>query len=158
MLSPEIGIVSSKAGNGGRTAIRSTRSAQNLTATRVLMIEDNAEFATVVGQLLGELEVEFQVDSAGRLRDGISSLVGSDVDVVLLDLGLPDSKGLDSLAVVRACAPHVAVVVLTGADDEELAIKALQRGAQDYLIKTEINGRILFARNSLCYRAKRIAR
>ena len=111
--------------------------------TRVLMIEDNIEFATIVGQLLGELEVEFQIESAGQLGEGISSLAGGDVDVVLLDLSLPDSKGLQTLAAVRACAPHLPIVVLTGADDEQLAIEALQRGAQDYLVKTEINSRIL---------------
>lgn len=112
-------------------------------STRVLMIEDNIEFAEIVGQLLGELEVEFEIESAGRLGEGISSLVGGDVDVVLLDLSLPDCKGMETLAAVRACAPHLPIVVLTGADDEELAIEALKRGAQDYLVKTEINSRIL---------------
>jgi phosphoserine phosphatase RsbU/P len=112
-------------------------------STRVLMIEDNAEFAAIVGQLLGELEVEFQIESAGQLGEGLSSLAGGDVDVVLLDLSLPDSKGLETLAAVRACVPLLPVVVLTGADDEQLAIEALQRGAQDYLVKTEINGRVL---------------
>jgi serine phosphatase RsbU (regulator of sigma subunit) len=111
--------------------------------TRVLMIEDNADFATIVGQLLGELEVEFEIESASRLGEGLSSLAGGDVDVVLLDLSLPDCKGMETLAAVRACAPLLPVVVLTGADDEQLAIEALQRGAQDYLIKTEINGRVL---------------
>jgi serine phosphatase RsbU (regulator of sigma subunit) len=115
----------------------------NPSSTRVLMIEDNADFATVVGALLGELEVEFQIESAVRLGDGISSLAGNDVDVVLLDLSLPDCKGLETLAAVRACAPHLPIVVLTGADDEQLAIEALQRGAEDYLVKTEINGRVL---------------
>jgi sigma-B regulation protein RsbU (phosphoserine phosphatase) len=107
------------------------------------MIEDNVEFAAIVGQLLGELDVEFQIESVGRLGEGLSSLVGSDVDVVLLDLSLPDSKGLETLAAVRACAPQLPVVVLTGADNEQLAIEALQSGAQDYLVKTEINGRVL---------------
>ena len=59
------------------------------------------------------------------------------------DLSLPDSKGLETLAAVRACARLLPIVVLTGADDEQLAIEALQRGAQDYLVKTEINGRVL---------------
>ncbi|MEY2545559.1 MAG: phosphoserine phosphatase RsbU/P [Verrucomicrobiota bacterium] len=110
---------------------------------RVLMIEDDIDFATIIGQLLGQLEVEFQIESVGKLGEGISSLVEGDVDVVLLDLSLPDCKGLETLSAVRACVPHLPIVVLTGADDEELAIEALHRGAQDYLVKTEINGRIL---------------
>src|SRR5207302_11451134 len=113
------------------------------TATRGLITEDNAEFATIVGRLLGQLEAEFEIESAGKLGEGISSLAGNDVDVVLLDLSLPDSKGLETLAAVRAYAPLLPIVVLTGADDEQLAIEALQRGAQDYLVKTEINGRVL---------------
>jgi sigma-B regulation protein RsbU (phosphoserine phosphatase) len=62
---------------------------------------------------------------------------------VLLDLSLPDSKGLETLAAVRACAPLLPIIVLTGAHDEQLAIEALKRGAQDYLLKTEIDGRML---------------
>ena len=119
------------------------QASHNPTTTRVLMIEDNAEFAAIVGHLLGQLEVEFEIESAGKLGEGISSLAGNDVDVVVLDLSLPDSKGLETLAAVRACAPLLPIVVLTAADDEQLAIEALQRGAQDYLVKTEINGRVL---------------
>ena len=122
---------------------RTSRITPNSGSARILMIEDNADFAAIVGRLLGELEVEFQIESAGKLDEGISSLAGGDVDIVLLDLSLPDCKGLEALAAVRACAPNLPVVVLTGADDEQLAIEALHRGAQDYLVKTEINGRIL---------------
>ena len=61
-------------------------------------------------------------------------------DVILLDLGLPDSQGLDTLRTLRGKNPQVAVVVLTGKDDEELALQALKEGAQDYLVKGEIQG------------------
>src|SRR5580700_9987941 len=66
------------------------------------------------------------------------------IDIILLDLGLPDAQGLGAVRRVRAAAPHVPVVVLTGLDDESVAAQALQEGAQDYLIKGQIEARGLF--------------
>src|SRR5436309_3237409 len=91
-------IILSKTENKISAATRDLqRPSRDAASTRVLMIEDNAEFAAIVGELLGELEVEFQIESAAKLGDGLSSLAGSDVDVVLLDLSLPDSNGLETL-------------------------------------------------------------
>ena len=65
-------------------------------------------------------------------------------DIILLDLGLPDASGLDAVRKAHAAAPHTPLVVLTGLDDESLAGQALQEGAQDYLIKGQIEARGLF--------------
>ena len=78
-----------------------------------------------------------------RTSDGLEKLAQDGIDIVLLDLGLPDSQGLETLNQVRAAAPDVPVVVLTGADDETLALDAAQQGAQDYLIKGEVDRRLL---------------
>lgn len=70
-------------------------------------------------------------------------VVAKHFDVILLDLGLPDSRGLDTLRTLRGRNPYVAIVVLTGKEDEELALEALKQGAQDYLVKNELRGREL---------------
>jgi signal transduction histidine kinase len=70
-----------------------------------------------------------------RLNAGIERCDQGSVDVVLLDLGLPDSQGLATVATMRAAVPHVPIIVLTGLDDLELAVHAVREGAQDYLVK-----------------------
>jgi signal transduction histidine kinase len=78
-----------------------------------------------------------------RLSEALEYLWEETCDVVLLDLGLPDSHGLDTLVVTRAQAPGVPIVVLTGFQDEALAIEALKGGAQDYLVKGQVDGKLL---------------
>jgi signal transduction histidine kinase len=78
-----------------------------------------------------------------RLSEALEYLWEETCDVVLLDLGLPDSHGLDTLVVTRAQAPHVPIVVLTGFQDEALAVEALKGGAQDYLVKGQVDGKLL---------------
>jgi len=103
---------------------------------RVLLIEDDPAYARLIETLLEE-EVGggYDVERASRLEEGLDRLKAGNIDAVLLDLTLPDSKGLDTF--VRACdaAPGVPIVVLTGFDDEQLALDAVKRGAQDYLVK-----------------------
>lgn len=79
--------------------------------------------------------VQFELVHATRLEEALRRLVQNDIDVVLLDLSLPDSEGLDTIAAVHSEAPEVPVVVLTGRNDQELAIDAVRHGAQDYLVK-----------------------
>ena len=117
-------------------------------AIRVLLIEDDPEYTNLVRQLLvGPLVAlpgtRFALVCATRLADGLARLAQNDVQVVLLDLTLPDSEGLGTLARVRLEAPDVAVVVLTGVEDPNLAAQALQKGAQDYLLKTDTDERSL---------------
>ena len=102
----------------------------------VLLVEDNPEDVQVIQAVLSDEDgAGFHVSYADWLSSGLKTLAQGGVDVVLLDLGLPDSKGLETLVKVREQAPAVAIVVLTASDDERLASQALQRGAQDYLVK-----------------------
>ena len=105
---------------------------------RVLLIEDNPEDARLMEQAFAkakEGDTVFELTHADRLATGLQRLAQGGVDLILLDLTLPDSKELDTLVMVRAKAPRVPIVVLTASDDETLALRALQRGAQDYLVK-----------------------
>ena len=102
----------------------------------VLLVEDNPEDVQVIQAVLSDGEgTDFRVRYADWLSTGLKTLAEGGIDVVLLDLGLPDSKGLETLLNVRQQAPEVAIVVLTSSDDERLASQALQQGAQDYLVK-----------------------
>jgi signal transduction histidine kinase len=104
-------------------------------AFQVLLVEDNAGDAVLLKTLLGQSPVHFQVKHAVELRRAVEELAREKPDAVLLDLGLPDSQGLDTLSQTRKSAPGTPVVVLTGRSDSELGVQALQKGAQDYLVK-----------------------
>ncbi len=109
------------------------------TPVKILLIEDNPADARLVREWLNTAGIEqFQLEQAGRLDAGLKLLTEKGYDMVLLDLGLPDSQGLGALKVLRAQAPATPIVVLTGLADEAVAIKAVQEGAQDYLVKGEI--------------------
>ena len=113
--------------------------------TEILLIEDNPGDARLIREVLGEsAQVEYQLESAGLLSKGLECLVRGGIDVVLLDLGLPDSQGLDTVVKVRTQAPAMPIVVLTGLDDETLAVQAVRQGAQDYLVKGDINSKVLW--------------
>ena len=111
---------------------------------RVLLIEDNpGDARLIVRQLDRVRDTAFEVDTADRISTGIASLHREHYDLVLLDLSLPDSRGLETLDQVLQCGLDVPVVVLTGLDDDALALEALRRGAQDYVIKGKIDARML---------------
>ncbi|MDA2923646.1 ATP-binding protein [Acidobacteria bacterium AH-259-L09] len=110
----------------------------------VLLIEDNEDDVKLIEKTLGTAQgVSFKLEFAGQLSSGLTRLAGGGIEVVLLDLSLPDSKGLDTVVKARAQAPDVPYVVLTGAGDEALGVKALRAGAQDYLDKRQVNGQVL---------------
>jgi signal transduction histidine kinase len=104
-------------------------------STRVLLIEDNPGDADLIRLRLIESSPPVDVSCARRLSDGLDSLAQLRPSVVLLDLNLPDSQGAETFRKVLAKAPDVPVVILSGHDDEGMAIKALHLGAQDYLVK-----------------------
>ena len=117
----------------------------------VLLVEDNPGDAELLVELLREAAPARagqgeaapppeRVLCAARLATAREMLRDGGVDVVLLDLSLPDARGLDTLAQVRAAAPRLPVVVLTGLADEQVAVQALQAGAQDYLVKGAVTG------------------
>ncbi|TAN73376.1 MAG: GGDEF domain-containing response regulator, partial [Magnetospirillum sp.] len=112
-------------------------------ALAVLVIEDNPGDARLVELYLREDPSRpFKVAKAARLSEGLEVLQSQPIDVVLLDLSLPDSFGMETLARLRA-ASSVPVVVLTGTADEALALQALRQGAQDYLVKGQGDGELV---------------
>ncbi|MEE6305576.1 SpoIIE family protein phosphatase [Plantactinospora veratri] len=110
---------------------------------RVLLIEDDDADAFLVGELLAETGEGIDLLVANSLNGARSKIAG--VDCVLLDLGLPDAQGLDGLRQVLGMSSNAAVCVLTGRSDEHLGIGAVAEGAQDYLVKGQVDG-VLLAR------------
>jgi signal transduction histidine kinase len=103
---------------------------------RALVVEDNPTDACLLEDLLGRIrDAQYEITHVERLEDALSSLALASYDIVLLDLGLPDSQGADTVTRLRESQPGVPVVVLTGLDDEAVGISAMQLGAQDYLVK-----------------------
>ena len=115
------------------------------TPLTVLLIEDEPADVKFIQMLLSDsVNVRFQFEHADRLSASIDKLLsGLAIDVVLLDLSLPDGTGFDTLSAVQKAAATVPVVVLTGTDDEELGVEAMRRGAQDYLVKGSVEGGLL---------------
>ncbi|TAE58268.1 MAG: hybrid sensor histidine kinase/response regulator [Nostocales cyanobacterium] len=114
-----------------------------MTATclvKILLIEDNLAEARLLKEFLKQAQTkDFSLVHVQRLRDGITELSQQKYDVILLDLTLPDSQGLSSLPLLINHAPSTPIVVLTNINDEELAIEAVRQGAQDYLVKRQVN-------------------
>ena len=110
---------------------------------RVLLIEDNPGDADLVRLRLVEGRPHLQVECVGRLSEALDFLATETPSLVLLDLNLPDSRGADTFRKVREMAPDVPVVVLSGQDDEGMAVKALHQGVQDYLVKGDMSSKQL---------------
>src|SRR5262249_58341949 len=111
---------------------------------KVLLIEDNAGDARLSREMLAEEPgAPFEIECAERLAQGLERLSAGGIGLVLLDLSLPDSMGLETFAKVYAHSPDVPIIVLTGNDDNNLALAAVKRGAQDYLVKARLEGELL---------------
>ena len=120
----------------------------------VLLIEDNLAEARLLHEVLkGATRQEFKLVHTKRLKDALNELETQTFNIILLDLTLPDSQGLDSLAPIIDQNSHIPIVVLTNMNDEELAIEAVRKGAQDYLVKRHITLDILV--RSICYAIER---
>jgi len=111
--------------------------------THVLLIEDSQRDADLVRLRLVESNSDVEVSCADRLSTGLAALAAKPPAVVLLDLNLPDSHGAQTFRNVLSQAPGVPVVVLSGMEDEELALEALHQGVQDYLVKGAFDGKQL---------------
>ena len=110
----------------------------------MLLVEDNLGDARLMYECLAEaLPTDFEMAHVRRLSEALEWLWEERCDVVLLDLGLPDSHGLDTLNLTRDHALGVPIVVLTGIDDEDLGVQAITNGAQDYLVKGQVDGNLL---------------
>jgi phosphoserine phosphatase RsbU/P len=110
---------------------------------RITLVEDNPGDARLIRELLRDTSEAFVLEHVARLEAAVAIVTASPPDVVLLDLSLPDAHGLDTLQRMLEAAPDTAVVVLTGLDDREVALRALGAGAQDYLIKGEADAPLL---------------
>jgi len=112
--------------------------------TRVLVVEDNQGDAGLVRFALraeSGAEHSFKAEQVIRLQDALQLLKEKRFDLVLLDLSLPDAEGMDTLVRVREAAPDLPIVIMTGLNDESMAVEAVRRGAQDYLVKGQTDSR-----------------
>ncbi len=108
---------------------------------QVLVVEDNeSDVRTVRSLLVGTNGISYSIEHADTISGAIQRLKSRSFDVILLDLMLPDGSGLDSLDKFQECAPEIPIIMLTNLDDEPTAVRALKRGAQDYLLKCSRNG------------------
>ncbi len=108
----------------------------------VLLVEDDDGDALLVEDLLSEGSLDVRLVRGRTVREALGEL-GPGIDCVLLDLGLPDGLGMDTVGRVRAAAPGIAVIVLTGLDNEAAGAAAVDAGAQDYLVKGKVDGGLL---------------
>ena len=116
----------------------------NATPIRVLLIEDQQPDAVLLEYTLTEAAPgRFTVTRADRLAMALELLRRQPFDVILADLGLPDSQGADTFVRLRQQANHLPIIVLTGFDDEHMAVATVQAGAQDYLVKGRVPGDLL---------------
>jgi diguanylate cyclase (GGDEF)-like protein len=105
---------------------------------RIMIVEDRPGDALLTADMLRQHDPALAVTTCEHVDDAARALAGSAQDCVLLDLGLPDAADLDGLNQILAAAPGIPVVVLTGVDDDQLALAAVSRGAQDYVTKPEL--------------------
>ena len=112
--------------------------------TRVLVIENNPADLSLVKELLKKArDSSFEVEGVDRLSGGLKRVAAGGIDVVLLDLFLPDSRGFETFTQVYARVPEVPIIVLSGLDDEALAARVVREGGQDYLVKGQFDGDML---------------
>ncbi len=126
-------------------------------ALKVLLIEDNPDDVSLLRHYLAKIpsaQIEFK--PVGRLVKALEYLheKAAEINVILIDLGLPDSHGLETFRKVHLQAPKTPIVVLSGLADEQLAIQAVREGAQDYLVKSQVSGDLLW--RSLHYSVERM--
>jgi signal transduction histidine kinase/DNA-binding response OmpR family regulator len=127
--------------------------------TRVLVVEDNQGDAGLVRFALraeSGPEHSFKAEQVVCLQDALQSLKEKPFDLVLLDLTLPDARGLDTLARVREAAPDLPIVIMTGLNDESMAVEAVRLGAQDYLVKGQADSRAVIRAILYAIERKRI--
>lgn len=112
--------------------------------TRILMIEDNYGDVRIIQEMLSDVKgFKFDFKHADTLEMGIKHLKNDEFDVLLLDLNLPDNYGIDTFFKAQKTAPNLPIVIFSGAADEKVAIEAVHEGAQDYLMKGEVDGKLL---------------
>lgn len=110
----------------------------------ILLVEDNPGDARLLHELLREAgSFDFKLTHVGRLAEAIDVVEGDAVDVILLDLSLPDTQGMTTVHRMLSAAADIPIIVLTGWDDDITAVQAVQSGAQDFLVKGQVDGGVL---------------
>jgi len=109
----------------------------------ILLIEDNPVDVYLIREMLSERTHDIILEDADSLAKGLARIEAGEIDLVLLDLGLPDSQGIDGVKNIYERFGRLPIIVLTGLSDEQFGIQAVQEGAQDYLIKGQTNGSLL---------------
>ncbi|HZL43514.1 MAG TPA: SpoIIE family protein phosphatase [Verrucomicrobiae bacterium] len=106
---------------------------------KILLIEHDLGFTRSLGEMLGQArELSAELSSASGLREGVSALRGESFDMVVLDVSVPDGAGLATISLLKAEAPRLPIIAAGDADHETVAVEAVQAGAQDYLVKSQI--------------------
>jgi DNA-binding response OmpR family regulator len=107
----------------------------------VLLIEDSPTDAMLLSENLNSVtELAFETDHAAALDTGLQKLAAKNYDAIILDLGLPDSFGLETFERVKASANGVPIIIISGNDDRDILAEAMLRGADNYLIKNSVDG------------------
>ena len=111
----------------------------------ILLVEDSSTDTCLVQERLGDVEAfQFQLIHVSRLAEALACLTAQkSISVILLDLSLPDAQGLDAVTQVLLVSPDIPIVVMSSLSDEAIALQALQKGAQDYLVKAHTDGHLL---------------
>ncbi|NQT25979.1 response regulator [candidate division KSB1 bacterium] len=129
---------------------------------KILLIEDNPADARLLQETLSDvnqnesINTVFEIQCATRHVEGIEFLNEADYDIVLLDLSLPDSQGLETFTNTHRLFPDIPIIILSGLDDETVALQAVRSGAQDYLFKGEATGYLLLRAIRYAIERKRI--
>ncbi|PWU10979.1 MAG: hypothetical protein C5B50_24195 [Verrucomicrobia bacterium] len=138
------GMRCSHAGTRRRTPIRLGLNRMPNQRIRVLLVEDEPAFAKAVHEILTQVsDSQCEIAHASQFSEMQAMLHKQEPDVVLLDLSLPDRHGVESYKDLRTLSPTLPIIILTGLDDETAAAEAVRAGAQDYLVKSQFDGRIL---------------
>ena len=125
---------------------------------RVLLVEDNPGDARLIREYLSDpAGASFELEQAGTLTAGAERLSRGGIDIVLLDLSLPDSPMPETFRRVHQCDPQVPIIVMSGLDDEQFAVQTVQEGAQDYLVKGHVDTRLLVHAMRYAIERKRVA-
>ena len=113
----------------------------------LLLIEDDPDDALIFERMITKPtstdSFRFQFKNIGRLETALEYLTTNRADLIMLDLTLPDSRGLETFIALQSKVPHVPVIVLSGLNDESMALEAVRKGAQDYLCKQQVDHRLM---------------